>query len=316
MFLTTMLLIATLVAAPAVRTERKREKEEEMIWRGKQYVHAIKLYYRKNGRLPTSVDDLTKPKNGSVRYLRQEYKDPMNKDDGTWRFIYVGPAGQLIGSLKPPQNINMQGGNVPQVGTPAANLNGPLSMQGAQSGSGGFGGFGQSGTSTVSGAGTPGTTGTSGTPGVPGTTPGTPGSNQPGQPDDGNSSLNPAPVAPPDTSSIIGGNIIGIGSKVNKKSVIVYEKAGNYRLFEFIWDPSKDTMTIGGQPGSQIGTSNGMSQPAQGFGGQGMGGSSSFGSGQGFGGPPGASGPQPGGNSPMQTPNIPPTSTNPPPTNP
>ena len=137
-----------------------------------------------------------------------------------------------------------------------------------------------------------------------------------GQPDDGNSSLNPAPVAPPDTSSIIGGNIIGIGSKVNKKSVIVYEKAGNYRLFEFIWDPSKDTMTIGGQPGSQIGTSNGMSQPAQGFGGQGMGGSSSFGSGQGFGGPPGASGPQPGGNSPMQTPNIPPTSTNPPPTNP
>jgi len=23
------------------------EKEEEMIWRGKQYVHGIKLYYRK-----------------------------------------------------------------------------------------------------------------------------------------------------------------------------------------------------------------------------------------------------------------------------
>src|ERR1700719_523149 len=77
-FLTTMLLIATIAAAPSVRTERKREKEEEMIWRGKQYVRAIKLYYRKKGRFPTSLDDLTKPKTGSLRYLRQAYKDPMN----------------------------------------------------------------------------------------------------------------------------------------------------------------------------------------------------------------------------------------------
>jgi type II secretory pathway pseudopilin PulG len=317
MFLTTMLLIATLVAAPSIRTERKREKEEEMIWRGKQYVHAIKLYYRKNGRLPTSVDDLTKPKNGSVRYLRQEYKDPMNKEDGTWRFIYVGPAGQLIGSLKPPQNINMQGANVPQVGTPAANLNGPLSMQGAQSSNGGFGGFGQSGGATASSTagGTTGATGTPGAAGTPGTAGAAPGSNQPGQPDDSNSSLNPAPIAAPDTSSIIGGNIIGIGSKVNKKSVIVYEKAGNYRLFEFIWDPSKDTMTIGGQPGSQIGTPNGIGQaPTQGFGGQGLSGGSSFGGGQGFGGQSGGSGAQPSGGAPMQPPSMPPTSS-PPPTN-
>jgi type II secretory pathway pseudopilin PulG len=325
MFLTTMLLIATLVAAPSVRTERKREKEEEMIWRGKQYVHAIKLYYRKNGRLPTSVDDLTKPKNGSVRYLRQEYKDPMNKDDGTWRFIYVGPAGQLIGSLKPPQTINMQSGNTPQVGTPAANLNGPLSMQGAQSSNGGFGGgFGQSGNATASGSAAPANAGTAGAPGAPGTggtTPGAPGSNQPGQPgqpDDANSSLNPAPVAAPETSSIIGGNIIGIGSKVNKQSVIVYEKAKNYRLFEFVWDPSKDTMAVGGQPGSQIGTPNGIGgvgqQPTQGSGTQGFGGNSSFGGNQGFGTQPGSSS-QPSGNSPMQPPSMPPTSTNPPPTN-
>ena len=27
----------------------------------------------------------------------------MNKEDGSWRLIYVGPAGNLIGSLKPPQ---------------------------------------------------------------------------------------------------------------------------------------------------------------------------------------------------------------------
>ena len=109
-FLTAMMMVGVIVAAPSIRTERRREKEEEMIWRGKQYVHAIKLYYRKNGRFPTNLDDLTKPKNGSLRYLRQEYKDPMNKEDGKWRLIYVGPSGQLIGSTKPAQQIQISGG--------------------------------------------------------------------------------------------------------------------------------------------------------------------------------------------------------------
>jgi hypothetical protein len=49
----------------------------------------------------------------------------------------------------------------------------------------------------------------------------------------------------------VGGSIIGIGSKINQPSVIVFEKAHNYRLFEFIWDPSKD-VGIGG--GVQVGT--------------------------------------------------------------
>src|ERR1700753_2896815 len=116
-FLTTIMLLTAIVAVPAIRTERRREKEEEMIWRGKQYVHAIKLYYRKNGRFPTNIEHLHKPKNGSLRYLRQEYKDPMNKEDGKWRLIYVGPSGQLIGSTKPQQTIQMSGGA--SVGTPA-----------------------------------------------------------------------------------------------------------------------------------------------------------------------------------------------------
>jgi hypothetical protein len=61
----------------------------------------------------------------------------------------------------------------------------------------------------------------------------------------------------------MGGNIIGVGSKVNSKSVIVYDHAKNYRLFEFIWDPSKDTFGIG-QPGMQTGTGltgTGLGQP-------------------------------------------------------
>ncbi len=109
-FFTALLLIATMVAAPRILLEGKREKEKEMIWRGHQYVRGVKLYYRKMGRFPTSIDDLTKPKTGSLRFMRQAYKDPMNGEDGSWRLIYVGPAGQLIGSLKPPQSLQLPNG--------------------------------------------------------------------------------------------------------------------------------------------------------------------------------------------------------------
>jgi len=63
----------------------------------------------------------------------------------------------------------------------------------------------------------------------------------------------------------MGGNIIGVGSKINKKSVKVYDRAKNYRLFEFIWDPSKDSFGIG-QAGIQTGTGLGQvpgQQPGQ-----------------------------------------------------
>src|SRR5207248_4472410 len=122
-FMGTMLLLLATMAAPNIRTEGQRQKEKEMIWRGRQYARGVKLYYRKMGRFPTSIDDLTKPKVGSLRFMRQAYKDPMNKEDGSWRFIYVGPAGQLIGSLKPPQNLQFP--RVGGIGTPANALNGP-----------------------------------------------------------------------------------------------------------------------------------------------------------------------------------------------
>jgi hypothetical protein len=121
LFFTALLLISAVVAAPRILTEGKREKEQEMIWRGKQYVRGVKLYYRKMGRFPTTVDDLIKPKVGSLRFMRQAYKDPMNGTDGTWRLIYVGPSGQLIGSLKPPQTLQIPGRGV-GLGTSAAAL--------------------------------------------------------------------------------------------------------------------------------------------------------------------------------------------------
>jgi hypothetical protein len=276
-FLTTLMLIATLAAAPSVRTERQREKEEEMIWRGKQYVRAIKLYYRKNGRFPTTIDDLTKPKVGAVRYLRQQYKDPMNKEDGTWRLIYVGPMGQLIGSLKPPQTIQFQGpGGAAQPTVPA-----PGTSSTSTSAFGGSFGSTQSFTGIAP---QQGTAGAGAQPGAPGTTPQAPGTS------DSTSQGLSAP-APVDTSNFVGGNIIGIGSKIDKKSVTIYEKATNYHLFEFVWDPSKDALTLGGST-TQVGT---PVAPGQ-----------AFGQGQGtFGSQPGPT-TQPAGNPGSLQPTLPP----------
>jgi hypothetical protein len=163
----------------------------------------------------------------------------------------VGPAGQLIGSLKPPQTLQMQGAGQP--GTPAAALasQGTTSQSAFGSSQSSFGSS-QSAFGPQSG---PGATGAASTTGTTQGNPAAPGSSD--------SSSNPTSPAPTDTSSIIGGNIIGIGSKVDRKSVIVYEKATNYHLFEFIWDPSKDVMGIGGATGTQVGT---PIPPGQGFG--------------------------------------------------
>jgi hypothetical protein len=60
---------------------------------------------------------------------------------------------------------------------------------------------------------------------------------------------------------VIGGNIIGVGSKIDKKSFIWYEKAKNYKEFEFIWDPSKDLRVGGASRGIGTPVQNGSGAP-------------------------------------------------------
>jgi hypothetical protein len=240
-FLTALVLVGTMSIGLRIATEGRRQKEMEMIWRGKQYTRGIKMYYRKFGRFPTSLDNLTKPGLGNVRFMRQEYTDPMNKEDGTWRMIYVGPAGQLIGSLKPqPGNLQL-----------------PSSVQvGGSLGAGALSATGPLGGNTTTNA-TPGAppgpgTGTLG-PGATTTATGAQGTNSTATGTD-------QPVPTGDTPTVVGGNIIGVGSKINEHSVIVYETATNYRLFEFIWDPSKNLGGVGavGAPNGTLGAMPGQ----------------------------------------------------------
>jgi hypothetical protein len=261
-FLTALLLVSTMEIGLRTVTEGRREKEQDMIWRGKQYTRGIKLYYQKYGRFPTSLDNLTKPQTGNIRFMRQAYKDPMNKDDGAWRLIYVGPAGNLIGSLKPPTSLQMPVAGQPGGGIGAASSSGFGSFGSTSPGGAttttGFGGFGAPAQNAAPPAGMVGAGTGAQSADSNGGAPATP-------PAPGNADPN---VPMTDTPTIVGGNIIGIGSKINQSSVIVYEKATNYRLFEFVWDPSKDlgmisTSSTGpgqstGTTGSTPGTGNGM----------------------------------------------------------
>jgi len=258
-FASTLILIAAVTAAPNIRTMRKREKEQDMIWRGNQYVRGIKLYYRKNGKFPTSLEDLTKPQVGNVRFMRQQYKDPMNPEDGSWRLIYVGPSGQLIGSLKPQPQITLPGGipGTSGVGTPAANLNG-AGMNGPVS-------FAGNGPGSAPGPVDPSAQPSSGAGQDQGPRSGY-SLNAPG----GVSTDTDASQIPSgDTPTVIGGSIIGVGSKASGRSVIVYDKASNYRLFEFYWDPSKDVQGFGQPqniPGTQVPGTSTPGTPATPFG--------------------------------------------------
>jgi len=278
------MLLATISVAPNILTEGRREKEKEMIWRGKQYARGVKMYYRKTGKFPTSMDDLVKPKLGSLRFMRQAYKDPMNAKDGDWRLIYVGPTGQLIGSLKPAQTIQISGiaggvGTVP--GTPAAQLGAQSAGQGQGFGQGFGQGLGQaagqvfgntganSSASAANGLGQQNTPGqpnagappnTSNTTGNPAAGTDSTSTDASGNPTSASDAANEALLAS-DPATVIGGNIIGVGSKINHSSIVVYDKAKNYKQFEFIWDPSKDAIVIGGAAGPQIGTPAG--QPTQ-----------------------------------------------------
>src|SRR4026207_1201414 len=53
-----------------------REREEELIWRGKQYARAIGLFQRKYANtFPPTLDILVEQK-----FLRKKYKDPVTND--------------------------------------------------------------------------------------------------------------------------------------------------------------------------------------------------------------------------------------------
>ena len=68
MFMLAIFLIALSVAVPKISKQIQRDREVETMRRGKQYVRGIKMYYKKFGAYPNSMDALVQSNN--VRFLR------------------------------------------------------------------------------------------------------------------------------------------------------------------------------------------------------------------------------------------------------
>jgi type II secretory pathway pseudopilin PulG len=85
------------MAMPVWRTVVQREKEEELVFRGRQYARAIALCQRKfAASYPASIDLLVEQK-----FLRRKYKDPMTKE-GEFEIVYQGTLAQRQAALAGP----------------------------------------------------------------------------------------------------------------------------------------------------------------------------------------------------------------------
>jgi type II secretory pathway pseudopilin PulG len=83
------------VALPAWSHMIRREKEEELIFRGQQYARAINLYQRKTASpFAPSIEVLIKE-----RMLRKKFKDPLSPNkDGEFQLLYANQGTSPIGA--------------------------------------------------------------------------------------------------------------------------------------------------------------------------------------------------------------------------
>jgi type II secretory pathway pseudopilin PulG len=334
LFMVALILIALAVAAPKIASDIQRDRENDLYHRGEQYKRAIKLYYKKFGRYPSSIDQLENTNN--MRFLRKRYVDPMTgKDD--WKLIHYGEAHvQPLGLFgQPIQGGGMAaiaGGSVPGGGM-AATAGGSV-LGGAAAASGGMyaptvgtpiagstsssssSSSTDSGTSTTSGTDSSGSSasGTSGTPTTGtgmGSTPGFGGGGGSsfggGSSSFGGSSSGSSGFGSSSTgssgfgssgSSFGGAPIVGIASKNTKASIKEYKKQKHYNEWEFVYDPMEDLLSsvslFGGGTSNVNGTS-GTSPSGTTTSGTSGSGYGNSGSGSGFGGSTGGFGSSTGG---------------------
>src|SRR5215470_13943377 len=213
MVLIAIMLIMLAVEAPRIAQQIQREKEQELIDRGKEYAGAIRKFYRKNGTYPLSLEQLEDTNH--MRFLRKRFKDPMTVD-GEWKLVHVGEA-QI--TVPPPTGAPGQAGSLT-----TSPLGGAASPSPSPGGFGGASGFntnqppgGQGGTSGLStgglgGAGTP-QPGTSGQMGTLAT-----------------QNIGSATGAG-------GGPIMGVASMSKKTSIKDYNGNTEYDEWLFVYDP-------------------------------------------------------------------------------
>src|SRR5688572_17885854 len=121
-----IVMVALLSMAPAIAQQIRRDREEELVRRGRQYAIAIKRFYKKFGRYPTNLEELEN--SNRMRFLRRRFKDPMT-ESGEWRLIRFGEVKTTpTGLFGKPITAGVPAA---AVGTPASAMGGTAQGQGA-----------------------------------------------------------------------------------------------------------------------------------------------------------------------------------------
>ena len=256
MMMATILLVSLTAALPNIYVQGQREREEELIFRGRQYARAIALFHQQFNRYPASVKELLHT--NQMSFLRQAYRDPMSKS-GEWRFIHATATGVILDSkiLGSPgqQNTPNSGGSQTNPPKTGESTSGTASGQNTM-GDGGFSLSGGQGTGTTSGQNTPGSEGFS-LSGGQGT--GT-SSGQSGQGTQDNSMFG-------EKNQLIGAYIVGVASTSPKTAIRVFEGRTHYDEWEFLGVPGAPggpaAAAAGGVPSMQEGQTPSMNQTPQ-----------------------------------------------------
>jgi type II secretory pathway pseudopilin PulG len=241
MFLMAILVLSMAVAAPIIKKQIQHDRDVETMHRGKQYIRAIRMYYKAFGSYPPTVDALLNT--NKIRFLRKKYIDPttgkpdwkiihfgQNKVPTAWGFFGqpltgttvagIGPGGTAGSGLSGSGGIGSPPGAIgaPAPTDPNSNPNGQTTPADPNNPGG------------ATGTGAPGTTGTT-TPGAAGT-----GTGLTGQ-------------------TFGGGGIIGVSPNSPKQSILLLHKKNHYNEWEFVYDPLSEQMMmqggntgLGGQP--------------------------------------------------------------------
>lgn len=107
MFVLFIMSLGLMVAVPVWQTQIQREKEEELIFRGKQYVEAVRLFQiKKPGAFPKDFEELIEEK-----CLRKPFKDPMTTH-GEWNVVllYQGQTARRSRSARAARRSSRQRG--------------------------------------------------------------------------------------------------------------------------------------------------------------------------------------------------------------
>jgi type II secretory pathway pseudopilin PulG len=226
MLFMTLIAMAALAVLPNIVQQIQRDREEEMVHRGTEYMRAIKKYYKKFGRYPARVEELENT--NQQRFLRKRYKDPIAKGDKEFKLIRQGdPALNMLGlgggigqpGLGPGLNPPGAPGNSPFVAQPGGGVR--------------RAGAGDANAPQVTGL--PGQE-NSGTPDAKGSD-----SDSPDTQVDPKSAASSSDSGPAPGGQVFGGGpILGVASSSKDKTIREFNKKNHYNEWLFIYDPSAD----------------------------------------------------------------------------